>query len=145
MPVKRIYAFAFNEDTPIFCSTELDFFDVPHGSPMVDRIRRNMCILRCFLSGKPSCRFCFLKSFGFRCGGVRCFHVFSFLSSDRTGNLGIALIHVSILGLLDERASPMIPTAMMTAKATLPTFHGGSNDGAKVASDNAFSCCIFRT
>ena len=39
----------------------------------------------------------------------------------------------------------MIPTMTMKAKATLPTFSGGSNDGAKVASDNAFSCCIFRT
>ncbi len=53
--------------------------------------------------------------------------------------------YLTIFGLLDERARPMIPTAMMTAKATLPTFSGGSNGGANVASDNAFSCCIFRT
>ena len=59
--------------------------------------------------------------------------------------LNQTLFYLTILGLLDERARPMIPTAMMTAKATLPTFSGGSNDGAKVASDNAFSCCIFRT
>lgn len=73
LPEKRIYAFAVNENAPIFGLIELDSLNITNGNPTVDCVRRHMGILRRLFSSNPRCRLCFLMPFSFYLGMVYCF------------------------------------------------------------------------